>query len=251
MSKRFSRKEFIAALRFDPYSWRTTLGIVWKLLLAAALLWIFPMEKYGIEPGSGKWYSLGFLVLAVFMAWDLLRKRSTISFNACPNCGKRILIRLGSVGLEKMIVSFPSAKAVSYRDGICPHCRTCVWNEETESRSFKFTESQFREAANRIAEPRYILAVVVSFFLFVGVLSGALAGLVKLFRMFDAPAPPVIFCLIASVFLLGRYFSGMLLKYSPLPSCPACGKKSFDTEIELKTGRCHNCGELIIDENDI
>ncbi len=247
---KLSRKEFIVTRNVDLYPWRVTFGVVGKLLLFAALLWVFPIEEYGVARGNGKFYLLGMAACAFWIGWGLIRKRSPASFDRCPNCEKKIFIHLGPVspaqkGAGILNISLLPQGTVAYQDGICPHCRQCVWSEEPEHDSAVplFTARQLNDSVT--ASLRTIFLSVFLLLLFSAILSCLVWGSVKLFLLAGVSHGAGIVFVAALALLSIRCFWGVITPCFQLLSCPACGAKLFDTDMERRTGRCHCCGERI------
>ncbi len=252
MSKRFSRKEFVAGLSFNLYPWRVTLGVAGKLVLLAALLWIFPVEQYGLGRENRKWYLLGFSVFAFWLGWDLLKKRTSTPFGICPNCGKRIFIFLGPVkagkpGGSAWNFSLLPSGAVGYFDGTCPHCEECVWEDGPEDEP---------AAARALMEKQDLLHKKLSareILLFIMLLMSPVLVFVpfplarELFIYFKVPNYSAVVFLMVLLVAGGRLITGIFVRCFDFPRCPACGEKLLETDIETRTGRCHCCGESILD----
>lgn len=268
MSERFSRKEFVKSTRLNLYPWRVAWSVSGMIGVEACFLWMFPVEKYGITRQGAILYCIEFLIFAVTLAWFLLRQnREKKSFSSCPNCGERIFIvtpfwrdaRLpekngrfycASVkdktgkGIGAILnISLRPRGIVLYNDGICPHCKQCVWRKEAEYQAKRIPYSALRDLDSRVIPTvaaimmMILTAVAWGYFLSVMLPRPIDAFLAKLFIALTLLVPVL------------RLNLGLSLKFWPL-GCPACGAKWLDTDIEERTGRCHCCGELVVDLPD-
>ncbi len=246
MDERFSRKEFIVAFSLDFYPWRVAWSVAWKLVLLGILLWIGAVARW-----DGKWFVFCFVTIAFFIAWGLLKKRTAIRFDLCPNCGKKIFIRFDAVNTDppgKGLLHFSLLPQgiVVYREGVCPHCLECVWRDEPAS----YISPLLPVEALELIRLRDIGVVILLLLVFAAALLFLLMGSLRCFTYLNIPDVPAIVFSVALVPLVLRGFFGIIVHCIHLPQCPACRRKFFETEIETKTGRCHFCGERIVNVED-
>lgn len=251
MSERFSRKEFIRSRLPDYTAWHVVFTVAGMLLLAAGLLWIFPMEKYCESQIGRSSYGIVFLALCIIICWYLLRQsKSQNVFNRCPACGEKIFVSFAPVhsietknkssqkGNTIFNISLSPHNMVMFNNGLCPHCNECIWKDESEFQGGKIplarldkTEWQDLMPILCIA-PLLIAAVALWMWLALPWLKiNVLATLLLLFA------------LLVIVFRIGWSITFYFNRFR----CPACGAMWFDTDFEKRTGRCHHCGELVVD----
>lgn len=245
MSERFSKKEFIKATRITFPSRRQILIFSGFILGLAVLFFIFPPERY--PQTSNKWYIFMLSIYCIFLIRCLFRKTNEDSpFHRCPNCGHSIIISIadtepltnGIVPTFSCSFGEPPVNQVKYNNGISPFCKKTIWLDEPENefQGKKISLCFLKEKQNSL-EWRYPL-------LFLSVL-GPWFGLIFLICHFLNFAGA--FIPLATLPLMMRWGETFARRHSGFPQCPACGIKWPNIRFELKTGRCHCCGELVVD----
>ncbi len=253
MSARFSRKEFIVFNHIAFPTLRQALIVSGFFVIAAILFYWFPPENY--PQTADKWYMLGALIFCVLLIWSLFwRKRHPSPYKHCPNCNGKIQIgyRNGEaspgVGLN-LDLAKPPKNHVTFKDGLCPHCHQTVWND-TPNSEFQGKKIPMSEL-ERIQHPQNtrdidwrLMLIAIAF---IPILTGTAMLLFELIKRYDFPHIPGSCLVISSIMFLMYGWSRLVIKYSKMLHCPACGIKWFDFDFAYRTGHCHCCGELVVD----